>query len=90
MCPQHLQKFLELTSTYAGYDFDGSDWAAITAALDSSGTTDYPLIGRTELAARIHREDDGDHVAVTITGPASHSLGIRLRTLFDVLNYPGT
>ncbi|MEU4671645.1 hypothetical protein AB0F91_27625 [Amycolatopsis sp. NPDC023774] len=88
LAPGRLRSFLELTSGYVGYEFDDSDWLAITTALDQEGTVDYPLVGKTPLTARLEI-DEADHIIVTITGQPELALRIRLTTLFDALTTRG-
>ncbi|MEU7141532.1 hypothetical protein ABZ942_18900 [Nocardia sp. NPDC046473] len=82
-----LRLFLELASSYIGYDFDNSDWTAITSAFPETPALDYPLIGATSLTARVQSADGGAHVTVAITGTPNDALRIRLATLFDVLTH---
>ncbi|MEV4601339.1 hypothetical protein AB0K15_28555 [Amycolatopsis sp. NPDC049253] len=87
LVPGRLRSFLELTSGYVGYEFDDSDWLAITTALDQEGAVDYPLVGKAPLTARLET-DEADHVIVTITGQPELALRIRLTTLLDALTHP--
>ncbi|MFD6162347.1 DUF6959 family protein [Nocardia sp. NPDC060256] len=87
ICSQDLRLFLELASSYIDYDFDNSDWTAITAAVQQAPALDYPLIGSTSLTVRVQREDGRANVSVAITGMPNEALRIRLDTLFDVLTH---
>ncbi|MFI6996376.1 DUF6959 family protein [Nocardia sp. NPDC050175] len=84
---QDLRLFLELASSYIDYDFDNSDWTAVTTAIQQTPALDYPLIGSASLTARVRQEDGRANVSVVITGTPNEALRIRLDTLFDVLTH---
>ncbi|MFI6165633.1 DUF6959 family protein [Nocardia sp. NPDC051052] len=82
-----LRRFFELVSGYLDYDFDDSDWMAITTGIQGIPAFDYPLLGSAALTVRVRQENGQENVTIAVTGMPNEALRIRLDTLFDVLTH---
>ncbi|KAB2366198.1 hypothetical protein [Actinomadura montaniterrae] len=67
---------MEMISEVVGYDFDDSDWLAISMALpdtddeQADGWYAYPLVGDRQVEVRLSRAVGGDEVSIEVTGMA--------------------
>ncbi|MER6810701.1 hypothetical protein ABT299_15590 [Spirillospora sp. NPDC000708] len=72
----NVRPLLEMISEVVEYDFDDSDWLAISRALPSTdndradGWYAYPLVGVRPVEIRLAREVEADEVSVEVTGIA--------------------
>ncbi len=87
---QDGRRFLELASSFVGYDFDDDDWRAITTQLEREPerAASYPLSGSYDLMVDIRLEDDGRHLSLAFSGEPNRYLQIQIETLFAALPHP--
>ncbi|MFD5445727.1 hypothetical protein [Streptomyces tendae] len=76
--------FLALLASYAGYDFDGTDWQAVEFALEATDDEhpdrwySYPLLGSNHhLKVHLAQAVGGNEVSVHLAGASSPELLLR-------------
>jgi hypothetical protein len=81
-----------MISLVVGYDFDESDWLAISAALPDTddecagGWFMYPLVGRSSVDVGFARSVQGDEVSVRVSPVRDHDSHARVELLLDVFS----
>ncbi|HEU5027437.1 MAG TPA: hypothetical protein VFV01_21135 [Spirillospora sp.] len=70
----NVRPLMEMISEVVEYDFDDSDWLAISTALPDTDDEQadcwyaYPLVGVRQAQVRLSRAVGGDEVSVEVTG----------------------
>ena len=88
---ENLRRWFEHVSAYVGYEFDDSDWVALSEALpgtdtDSGGEQyEYPLCGQPRLDVGVALIAGDGVVSVVVRGDMDEVLVARVETLLDVL-----
>jgi hypothetical protein len=86
----NVRPLVEMISVVVGYDFDESDWQAISFALPDTDDDrldawySYPLVGRSRVEVGFARSVEGDEVSVKVSSVRDHVLRARLEVLLDV------
>lgn len=90
----NVRPFLEMVSHVVDYDFDDSDWSAISLALPATdderpdGWYSYPLAGRRhEVEVGLAQDVQSFVVMVRVHGPADERLRESIRLLLAVFDH---